>query len=260
MSFMLLNMVDLHSVATPKLKCLFAMVNRIKHTPVAYIVVYFKNVPKMSGPIECTSMVTRIAMNLGCLEMANLAYIEGDVPILGLDHFVHVHILREDPIILYLCCMVIRQSSYLTQAFNCTLVKVIHCSLIGWERRATASQDHLTLMGELACRQHNRTRLHYRLTLRSPSGTLGTGVATRVTMRVVTTPLAVTPSLPFELEPPSLLGNLTTMLLWSGTSVMGLTRLSTRWKGSDDSSDNGLLCTCANGDASLHRLTDQHDA
>jgi hypothetical protein len=42
-------------------------------------------------------MVTRIAMNLGCLKMANLAYIEGDVPILGLDHFVHVHILCEEP-------------------------------------------------------------------------------------------------------------------------------------------------------------------
>jgi hypothetical protein len=38
-----------------------------------------------------------IAINLGCPEMANLAYIEGDVPILGLDHFVHVHILREVP-------------------------------------------------------------------------------------------------------------------------------------------------------------------
>jgi hypothetical protein len=51
----------------------------------------------MSGPIECTSMVTRIAMNLGCPKMANLGYIEGDVPILGLDHFVNVHILREEP-------------------------------------------------------------------------------------------------------------------------------------------------------------------
>jgi hypothetical protein len=51
----------------------------------------------MSGPIECTAMVTRIAMNLGCPEMANLAYIEGDVPVLGLDHFVHAHILREEP-------------------------------------------------------------------------------------------------------------------------------------------------------------------
>jgi hypothetical protein len=29
--------------------------------------------------------------------MANLAYIEGEVPILGLDQFVHAHILREEP-------------------------------------------------------------------------------------------------------------------------------------------------------------------
>jgi hypothetical protein len=73
------------------------MVNRIKYTPVADIVNYLKNVHKMSGPIKCTSMVTRIAMNLGCLEMANLAYIiEGDIPDLGLDHFVHAHILREE--------------------------------------------------------------------------------------------------------------------------------------------------------------------
>jgi hypothetical protein len=96
MLFTLFQMVELCSVATLELKCLFAMVNRIKYTPVADIVDYFKNVHKMSGPIECTPMVTRIAMNLGCPEMANLAYIEGDVPILGLDHFVHTHILHEE--------------------------------------------------------------------------------------------------------------------------------------------------------------------
>jgi hypothetical protein len=37
-------------------------------------------------------MVTRMAMNLGCPKMANLAYLEGEVSILGLDHFVHAHI------------------------------------------------------------------------------------------------------------------------------------------------------------------------
>jgi hypothetical protein len=72
------------------------MVNRIKYTPIAIIVDYFKNVHKMSGPIKCTSMVTRIAMHFECPEMSNLAYIEGDVPIIGLDHFVHTHILREE--------------------------------------------------------------------------------------------------------------------------------------------------------------------
>jgi hypothetical protein len=91
MSFTLFPMVELCSIATPELKCLFAMVNRIKYTPVADIVDYFKNVHKMLGPIEWTSMVS-----LGCLEIANLAYIEGDVPILGLDHFVHAHILRKE--------------------------------------------------------------------------------------------------------------------------------------------------------------------
>jgi hypothetical protein len=36
-------------------------------------------------------------MNLGCLEMANLSYIEEDVHVLGLDNFVHAHILRKEP-------------------------------------------------------------------------------------------------------------------------------------------------------------------
>jgi hypothetical protein len=51
-------------------------------------------VSKILGPIECTSLVTRIAINLG---YSDLAYIEGDVPILGLEYFVHGHILREEP-------------------------------------------------------------------------------------------------------------------------------------------------------------------
>jgi hypothetical protein len=109
MSFMLFLMMELHSVATPELKCLFAMVNRIKYTPIADIVDYFKNVHKMSEPVECTSMVTQIAMNLGCPEIANLAYIEGDVSILGLDHFVHTHILHEKPdhsLSMSYCCKV----------------------------------------------------------------------------------------------------------------------------------------------------------
>jgi hypothetical protein len=29
--------------------------------------------------------------------MHNAAYIDGDVPILGLSHYVHAHVLREEP-------------------------------------------------------------------------------------------------------------------------------------------------------------------
>jgi hypothetical protein len=70
---------------------------------------------------------------------------------------------------------------------------------------------------------------------------LGMGLATRVTMRVVVTILLmVTLSLASKQEPQPLLGTLTGMLLWSDTSVIGLTRLSARWKGLDDSSDKWM--------------------
>jgi hypothetical protein len=94
MSFTLFPITELHSVTTAELKCLFSMVNRIMYTPIADIINYFTNVSKISGPIYCTSLVTWIAMNLG---YSDLAYIEGDVPVLGLDHFVHVHVLHEEP-------------------------------------------------------------------------------------------------------------------------------------------------------------------
>jgi hypothetical protein len=74
-----------------------------------------------------------------------------------------------------------------------------------------------------------------------PNGTLGMGLATRVTIRVVVTiPLTVTKSLASEPEPTPLPSTLTGLLLWSTTSVMVLTRLSTCWKGSDDSSDKWI--------------------
>jgi hypothetical protein len=47
MSFTLFLMVELRSFTTLDLKCLFAMVNKIKYTPVADIVDYFTNVSKI---------------------------------------------------------------------------------------------------------------------------------------------------------------------------------------------------------------------
>jgi hypothetical protein len=90
-------MRELRSIIIAELKCLYAMVHKVRYSPVADMVDYFKKICTLAGPIECTSMVTRIALNLGCPEMAHMPYIEGDVPILGLDHFVHADILREEP-------------------------------------------------------------------------------------------------------------------------------------------------------------------
>jgi hypothetical protein len=152
MSFTPFPMAELHSVTTAELKCLFAMVNRIKYSPVPDIVNYFTSVSKISGPIECTSLVTQIAMNLG---YSYLAYIEGDAFLVLIILFTRTSCSR-NPSILYPLCMVIRRSGYLTWPFDYILVKVLHCCLIGWERHATTSQDRLTLTGELVYRQHSR--------------------------------------------------------------------------------------------------------
>jgi hypothetical protein len=219
----------LRSITTPELKCLFAMVKKIEYTPIADIVDYFENEHKMSGPMSVPPLPLALPRILGFWKWPTWP------TLLGMHLFFVLTILftctscARNPIIFYLCYMVTRRSGYLTQAFDCTLVKVLHYSLIRWESHATASQDHLALMGELAWRQHSRPRLHRRRTLRSHSGTLGTGVATRVTMRVVvTTPLTIKQSLANEPEPPPLPGSLSGTFLWSSTSVMGLTKLSTR--------------------------------
>jgi hypothetical protein len=85
--------------------------------------------------------------------------------------------------------------------------------------------------------------------------TLSMEVATQVTMKAVTTPLMVMPSLASESKPPPLSGTLTGTLLWSGTSVMGLTKLSALWKGSDDSS-NGLMTLQASIDSQTSMMYD----
>jgi hypothetical protein len=91
-----------------------------------------------------------------------------------------------------------------------------------------------------------------------PQWDTGFGVSTRVKMRVVViTPLTVTLSLASKPKPPPLPGTLTGTLLWRDTSVMGLIRLSARWKGSDDSSDGWMTfhtCKWRCKPPSTHRL------
>jgi hypothetical protein len=105
MTFTLFPMAKLYSVATADLKCMFAKVNRIKYTLVADIVDYFTNVSKISGPVECTSLVTQISMNLG---YSDLAYIEGMYMFLVLTILFTRTSCMRNLIILYPCCMVVR--------------------------------------------------------------------------------------------------------------------------------------------------------
>jgi hypothetical protein len=147
-------------------------------------------------------------------ENGQLGHIGGDVPILDLDHIVHMHILREEPdhsLSMLYGRKAIQLANPGLRLYACDSL-TLQFDLM--KRHATTSQDHLALAGELIWRQHSRPRLHRRLTLRSPSETLGMGVATQVTMRVVvTTPLMVTLSLASEPEPLPLSGTMTGTLL-----------------------------------------------
>jgi hypothetical protein len=153
MSFTLFPMAELRSVTTPELKCLFAMVNKIKYTHVADIVDYFTNVSKISGPIECTSSVTQIAMNLG---YSDLAYIERDVPILSLDHFLHAHILHKEldySVSMSYGCKAIRLPNPALRQYSCESLTLQFDRMGG---HAIASQDYHALTGKIVWWQHNR--------------------------------------------------------------------------------------------------------
>ena len=64
-SFTLFPTRERRSVTVPEFKCLFAMVRRIRYSPVADIIDHFREICTQTEPIECTSLVTPIALNLG---------------------------------------------------------------------------------------------------------------------------------------------------------------------------------------------------
>jgi hypothetical protein len=88
---------ELRSLRIAEFRCLYAKVHKVRYSPVADIVDHFKKIRTLNGLIKYTSMVTQIALNLGCPKMAHMSYIDVDVPIFGLDHFVHAHILCTQP-------------------------------------------------------------------------------------------------------------------------------------------------------------------
>ena len=79
-----------------ELKLLYAMVNKRKVLPVQFMMKQWKEIPKLKRDVGCTSLVTRIAKNLGLLENASIAYID-DIPHWYIDYkyFVQAHMLKK---------------------------------------------------------------------------------------------------------------------------------------------------------------------
>jgi hypothetical protein len=72
---------DDRTVSIEDLKLMFAMVKRRKVSPIQFMMIHWLGIFKRTGDIEYSSLVTRIANNLGLMENALVEYIPGRVAI-----------------------------------------------------------------------------------------------------------------------------------------------------------------------------------
>ena len=88
---------DVQTVRMDELRILYAMVNKIKIALVQEIVRQWLGNFQMSGPVECTSLVTRIATSLGMLNWARFSFTTTPRPSIDLAYLVQGHTLKSAP-------------------------------------------------------------------------------------------------------------------------------------------------------------------
>ena len=88
---------DVQTVRVDELRILYAMVNKIKISPMQEMVRQWLENFQMVGPVECTSLVTRITMSLRVLNWAQITYISTPRPKIDLAYLVQGHTLKSAP-------------------------------------------------------------------------------------------------------------------------------------------------------------------
>ena len=88
---------DVRPIRVDELMILNAMVKKIKISPVKALIKQWLEHFKMVGPIECTSLITRIASNIGALEGANVSFIPRPRLLIDEAHLVYGHTLKHGP-------------------------------------------------------------------------------------------------------------------------------------------------------------------
>ena len=76
---------------------LYAMVNKIKVSPAQALVKQWLSNFKMTDPIECTSLITRIATRVSALEGNFIPFIEGDRTYIDEAYLIQGHTLKKVP-------------------------------------------------------------------------------------------------------------------------------------------------------------------
>ena len=72
------------------LKLLYAMVKRRKVSRIKFMMNQWNDIFDLTGDVECTSLVTRIAQNLGLLENASISPIDIPCGYIDYDYFLKV--------------------------------------------------------------------------------------------------------------------------------------------------------------------------
>ena len=85
---------DVRIVRVDELRVLYAMVNRIKFFPVKFMDRQWLENFLLVGPVECTSLITRIAQSLGLLNWAKFSYIESPRSFINENYLVFGHTLK----------------------------------------------------------------------------------------------------------------------------------------------------------------------
>ena len=80
-----------------ELMILYAMDNNIRVSPTKAVAKQWLTNFRMMGPIECTSLVTRIVSNIGILEGNPVPFIEDDRVLVDESYLVQGHILKKGP-------------------------------------------------------------------------------------------------------------------------------------------------------------------
>ena len=88
---------DVRPVRNVELLILYAMVNKIKIYPAQALVRQWLSNFKMTGPVKCTSLITRIATRIGALEGNSIPFIEGDHAYIDEAYVIQGHTLKKGP-------------------------------------------------------------------------------------------------------------------------------------------------------------------
>jgi hypothetical protein len=86
---------DVRPVRNDELMILYAMVNKIKISPVKAMVKKWLKHFKMSGTIQCTSLVTRIATNIGVFDGNAIPFIEDPRSLIDESYLIYGHTLKK---------------------------------------------------------------------------------------------------------------------------------------------------------------------